>query len=147
MCCLSYTVNTMHLDALTTLGARASADMVSDTAKLTTPPTLADKRWVGPVKLLCIIMFDISKIRPKCIHGPVKAQKFSQCLWFWHQKPEYSVYSTRRVNLSVIIVLTIWMTIKLCKTAVTPLLMHQTTDMTLDRKAVVFHGGKWHIAR
>ena len=32
------------------------------------------------VKLLCIIMFDISKIRPKFILGPVKAQKFSKCL-------------------------------------------------------------------
>ena len=53
----------------------------SDTAKLTGPRTLADKSWVGPVKLLCIIMFDISKIRPKSILGPVKAQKFSQCLF------------------------------------------------------------------
>ena len=44
-----------------------------DTAKLTGPRTLADKRGVGPVKLLCIIMFDISKIRPKSISGPVKA--------------------------------------------------------------------------
>ena len=52
----------------------------TDTAKLTGPWTLADKRWVGPVKLLCIIMFDISKIRPKSILGPVKAQKFSRCL-------------------------------------------------------------------
>ena len=53
---------------------------LADTANLTGPRTLADKRWVGPVKLLCIIMFDISKIRPKSILGPVKAQKFSQCL-------------------------------------------------------------------
>ena len=36
-----------------------------DTMKLSGPRPLADKRWVGPVKLLCIIMFDISKIRPK----------------------------------------------------------------------------------
>ena len=53
---------------------------VTDTAKLTGPRTLADKRWVGPVKLLCITMFDISKIRPKSVLGPVKAQKFSRCL-------------------------------------------------------------------
>ena len=55
-------------------------DPIADTAKLTGPRTLTDKRWVGPVKLLCIIMFDISKIRPKSIFGPVKAQKFSWCL-------------------------------------------------------------------
>ena len=55
----------------------------SDTAKLTGHRTLADKRWVGPVKLLCIIMFDISKIRPKSILGPVKAQKFSRCLYIY----------------------------------------------------------------
>ena len=52
----------------------------ADTAKLTGPRTFADKRWVGPVKLLCIIMFNISKIRPKSLLGPVKAQKFSRCL-------------------------------------------------------------------
>ena len=51
-----------------------------DTAKLIGPRTLADKRWVGPVKLLCIMMSHISKIRPKSILGPVKAQKFSRCL-------------------------------------------------------------------
>ena len=51
----------------------------ADTVKLTGPWTLADKR-VGPVKLLCIIMFDISKVRPKSILGPMKAQKFSRCL-------------------------------------------------------------------
>ena len=55
-----------------------SADCTADTAKLTSPRTLADKRWVGPVKLLCIIIFYISKIRPKSILRPVKAQKFSQ---------------------------------------------------------------------
>ena len=54
----------------------------SDTAKLTGPQTFADKRWVGPVKLLCIIMFNISKIRPKSLLGPVKAQKFLRCLCF-----------------------------------------------------------------
>ena len=52
----------------------------ADTAKLTGPRTFADKRWVGPVKLLCIIMFNISKIRSKSPFGPVKAQKFLQCL-------------------------------------------------------------------
>ena len=52
----------------------------TDTAKLTGPQTLADKRWVEPAKLLCIIMLDISKIRPKSVHGQVKAKKFSQCL-------------------------------------------------------------------
>ena len=53
----------------------------ADTTKLTGPQTLADKRWVGPVKLLCIIMFNISKIRPKSILGPVKAEKIP--LWVW----------------------------------------------------------------
>ena len=52
----------------------------ADTAKLNGPRTLADKRWVGPVKFLCVIMFDISKIRPKSVLSPVKAQKFSWCL-------------------------------------------------------------------
>ena len=50
--------------------------MPLDTAKLTGPRTLADKKWVGPVKLLCIIMFDISKIRPKSILSLVEAQNF-----------------------------------------------------------------------
>ena len=59
---------------------RRSHVNLTDTAKLTGPRTLADKWWVGPVKLLCIIMFDISKIRPKSFPGPVKAQKFSRCL-------------------------------------------------------------------
>ena len=66
---------------------------VSHTAKLTGPRILADKRWVGPVKLLCITMFDISKIRPKSLLGPVKTKKFSRCLRsnrvnhtiYWHQ--------------------------------------------------------------
>ena len=52
----------------------------ADTAKLTGPRIFADKRWVGPVKLLCVIMFNINKIRPKSLFGPVKAQKFSRCL-------------------------------------------------------------------
>ena len=47
----------------------------SDTGKLTGPRTLADKRWVGPVKLLCITMFDISKIRQKSVLGLVKCPK------------------------------------------------------------------------
>ena len=55
---------------------------VSDTTKLTGPWTLADKRWVGPVKLLCITMFDISKIGPKSILGLAKTKKFSRCLLF-----------------------------------------------------------------
>ena len=50
-------------------------DMSADTTKLTGPRKFADKRWVGPVKLLCIIMFNISKIRPKSLLGQVKAQK------------------------------------------------------------------------
>ena len=57
-----------------------SSPQCPDTAKITGPRTFADKRWVGPVKLLCIIMFNISKIRPKSLFGPVKAQKFSRCL-------------------------------------------------------------------
>ena len=56
--------------------------ILADTAKLTGPRTFADKRWVGPVKLLCIIMFNISRIRPKSLLGPVKAQKFSRCLYW-----------------------------------------------------------------
>ena len=39
------------------------------------------KKWVGPVRLLCVIMFNISKIRPKSFLGPVKAKQFSLCLW------------------------------------------------------------------
>ena len=53
----------------------------ADTAKLTSPRTFADKRWVGSVKLLCMIMFNISKIRPKSLLGPVKDQKFLRCLY------------------------------------------------------------------
>ena len=52
----------------------------ADMAKLTSPQTLADNRWVGLVRILCITMFDISKIRPKYILSPVKAPKFSTCL-------------------------------------------------------------------
>ena len=48
----------------------------TDTAKITGPRILADKRWVGPVKLLCIVMFDISKIRPKSILGRWKPKSF-----------------------------------------------------------------------
>ena len=55
----------------------------ADTAKLTGPRTFTDKRWAGPVKFLCIIMFNINKIRPKSLFGPVKAQKFSRCLHSW----------------------------------------------------------------
>ena len=51
-----------------------------DTAKPAAPRTFADKKWVGPVKLLHIIMFNISKIRPKSLLGPVKALKFLRCL-------------------------------------------------------------------
>ena len=56
----------------------------TDTTKLTSPWTFADKKWVGPVKLLCIIMFNISKIRSKSLLGPVKAQQFSQFLLIYH---------------------------------------------------------------
>ena len=66
----------------TTFGWDIANSIFPDTAKLTGPRTFADKRWVGPVKLLCIIMFNISKIRPKSVFGPVKAQKFSRCLYF-----------------------------------------------------------------
>ena len=67
--------------------------LFTDTAKFTGPRTLADKRGVGPVKLLCIIMFDISKIRPKSILGPVEAQNFARCLcslyvWCEHYNPK-----------------------------------------------------------
>ena len=53
---------------------------LADTAKLAGPRTFTSKNWVGPVKLLFIIMFKISKIRPKSLFGLVKAPKFSQCL-------------------------------------------------------------------
>ena len=43
------------------------AHLAADTVKLTGPQTLAEKRWVGPVKFLFIIMFDISQIRPKSL--------------------------------------------------------------------------------
>ena len=52
----------------------------TNTAKLTGPRTFTGKNWVGPVKLMCIIMFKINKIRPKSTFGPVKAPKFSRCL-------------------------------------------------------------------
>ena len=65
----------------------------TDTAKLTGPRTLADKKWVGPVKLLCIIMFDISKIRSKFLFGPVKAQKFSWCLHLQFWLDSFHVYT------------------------------------------------------
>ena len=48
--------------------------------------TFADKRWVGPVKLPCIIMSNISKIRPKSFLGPVKAQKFLRCLYHYKMR-------------------------------------------------------------
>ena len=51
-----------------------------DTVKLTGPRTFADEKWVGPVKLLCIIMFKISNISSKSLLGLVKAQKFLRCL-------------------------------------------------------------------
>ena len=63
-----------------------------DTMKLSGPRPLADKRWVGPVKLLCIIMFDISKIRPKSILRLVKAQKFSRCLHILPMTARYGMY-------------------------------------------------------
>ena len=53
---------------------------VANTAKLTGPRTFTGKNWVGPVKLFCIIMYNINKIRPKSPFGPVKAPKFSRCL-------------------------------------------------------------------
>ena len=43
------------------------------------PRTFADKNWIRPVKLLCIIMF---KIGPKSLLGPVKAKKCSRCLQY-----------------------------------------------------------------
>ena len=54
--------------------------MCTDITKLTGPRTFTDKQWEGPVKLLCIIMFKISKIRPKSLLGVVKAKKCLQCL-------------------------------------------------------------------
>ena len=69
-----------HLDPLYFYMVPQTSDDDTDTAKLTSPWTLADKRWVGLVQLLCITMFDISKIKPKSVLGPLKAQKFSRCL-------------------------------------------------------------------
>ena len=53
-----------------------------DTAKLTGPQTLCDEifKMSRTGELLCITMFDISKIMPKSVLGPVQAQKFLQCL-------------------------------------------------------------------
>ena len=56
------------------------SSVTANTAKLTGPRTFTGKNWVGPVKLMCIIMFKIHKIRPKSPFGPVKAPKFSRCL-------------------------------------------------------------------
>ena len=52
--------------------------------KLIGPQTFADKIWVVPVKLLCISMFNISKIGHKSILGTVKAKKI---LWHMHSAP------------------------------------------------------------
>ena len=52
----------------------------TDTVKLTCPRTFADKRWLGLIKRLFIIMLNITKSRPKSLLGPVKAQKFVLCL-------------------------------------------------------------------
>ena len=51
-----------------------------DALKLTGLRTFADKKWVEPVKFLCIVMFKISKIRPKSLLDLVKAQKFLTCM-------------------------------------------------------------------
>ena len=49
--------------------------LAADIVKLTGPWTFADKRWVEPVKLLCIIMFNtcISKMREKFFFTSVAA--------------------------------------------------------------------------
>ena len=47
--------------------------------------------WSLATKTLCIVMFDVSKIKPESISGPVKAQRFLQCLsvtWKW-KKPSH----------------------------------------------------------
>ena len=48
-------------------------DSTTVTEKLTSLLTAADKAHAGLVKLLCIIIFDISKIKPKFSLGLVKA--------------------------------------------------------------------------
>ena len=73
----------------------------TDTAKLDGPRTFTGKNWVGPVKLLCIIMFRISKIGPKSLFGLVKAPKFSQCLPSWcHMAPLLNTCTAHYASLS-----------------------------------------------
>ena len=40
--------------------------------------------------VIMAVMFNISKIRPKSLPGPAKAQTFSLCLWRW---PNMEIYS------------------------------------------------------
>ena len=49
---------------------------VSVTVKVTGLRTAADKKHVGPVNLLYIIMFEMRKIKQNFIIGPVKANMF-----------------------------------------------------------------------
>ena len=79
-------------------------DYGPDIAKLTGPWTFADQKWVGAVKLLCIIMFKISKIRPKSFFGSVKAQTFLQCLMV------YAYDFTSNQNLMVLANMNIMLT-------------------------------------
>ena len=59
-------------------------------------PVNSPHKW--PVKrkmfpfddVIMIVMFNISKIRPKSLLGPAKAQTFSLCLWRW---PNMEIYS------------------------------------------------------
>ena len=60
-------------------------DPLSDTAKLTGPRTFVDKRWLGPVKLLCIIMFIWAKSGQNHASVRYKPKSFrSVCtMWLW----------------------------------------------------------------
>ena len=61
--------------------------LAADSAKLVSPRSWTDekvggpvKNMGGPIKLLYITMFKIGKSCKKLIFGPVKHEKFSQCL-------------------------------------------------------------------
>ena len=71
-------------------------DAYTDTAKLTGPRSSTDekvggpvKNMRGPIKLLYVIMFNILKSCKKWTFGPVKHDKFSQCLHICVTHPQW----------------------------------------------------------
>ena len=45
---------------------------------------LTDKKWVVPLEILCMIMFDISKMVPKRFFCPIKSPQLFCCIcWLW----------------------------------------------------------------